>query len=130
MCHWGPLVTNKTGTILFYIHARWHHCIFASQGIVNQKGLQAIDSAAAETQAAVDAGRWTEATNKWSYTEMVVMMYGNNVNFYNVLAENDIYKLKKDGNKTNLSFMSPAVRQYHAFIFIMLKRPQPSSTVY
>ncbi|MPC52887.1 Retinoid-inducible serine carboxypeptidase [Portunus trituberculatus] len=75
-------------------------------GIVNRNGLEAIDSAAAEAQAAVDAGRWIEATNKWSYAEYVVMEYGNNVNFYNVLAKNDIYRLKKDTNATELSFMS------------------------
>ncbi|XP_063886693.1 retinoid-inducible serine carboxypeptidase-like [Scylla paramamosain] len=82
-------------------------------GFVNQKGLEAIDSAAAEAQAAVDAGHWFEATNKWSSAELVVMIYGNNVNFYNVLAENDIYRLKEENNATDLSFMSSHVRRLY-----------------
>lgn len=87
--------------------------MFSSQGFVNQKGQQAIDNAAADTQAAVDAGQWVQATNEWSYTELVVMINANNVNFYNVLAEDDIYRSQKETNSADLSFMKPEIRQYH-----------------
>lgn len=60
----------------------------------------------------MDAGLWVDATNKWSYTELIVMINANNVNFYNVFAEEDIYRAKKETNSADLSFMSPAVRQY------------------
>ncbi|XP_050689000.1 retinoid-inducible serine carboxypeptidase-like isoform X2 [Eriocheir sinensis] len=82
-------------------------------GFVNQKGLQAVDNAAANTQAAVDAGLWEEATNRWSLTELVVTVYANNVNFYNVLAKDDIYRAKKESNSPDLSFMSPDIRRLY-----------------
>lgn len=84
-----------------------------SQGFVNQNGQEAIDYAAANTQAAVDAGDWELATDRWSITEVVVMTYAHNVNFYNVLATEDIYRKKKETSAKDLSFMSPNIRQYH-----------------
>lgn len=80
------------------------------QGFVSQKGMGQIDNSAANTQAAVDAGNWEQATNLWSATELVVMSVAHNVNFYNVLAEEDIYR-KFSPHSRDLSFMTPEIRQ-------------------
>lgn len=87
--------------------------MFPPQGFVTQDGQQAVDAAAASTQAAVDAGDWETATNRWSLTEVVVMNRAHNVNFYNVLATDDVYRKKKETSAKDLSFMSPNIRQYH-----------------
>lgn len=81
------------------------------QGFVSQKGMGEIDNAAANVQAAVDAGQWQQATVLWSITESVVINVANNVNFYNVLAEDDIYRNKFSPHSRDLSFMAPEIRQ-------------------
>lgn len=70
-----------------------------------------IDNAAANTQAAVDAGNWNQATILWGITESVVMNVAHNVNFYNVLAKDDIYRKKFSPHSRDLSFMAPEIRQ-------------------
>lgn len=81
------------------------------QGFVSQKGMGDIDNAAANVQAAVDAGNWQQATILWSVTESVVMNVAHNVNFYNVLATEDIYRNKFSPHSRDLSFMAPEIRQ-------------------
>ncbi|KAK3865399.1 hypothetical protein Pcinc_028986 [Petrolisthes cinctipes] len=78
-------------------------------GFVSKKGLGQIDNAAANTQAAVDAGNWEQATNFWSITEVVVMNVAHNVNFYNVLTEEDIYRNKFSPHTKDLSYMAPEI---------------------
>ncbi|XP_071548352.1 retinoid-inducible serine carboxypeptidase-like isoform X1 [Panulirus ornatus] len=82
-------------------------------GFVNRKGLQTIDAAATKAQDAVDAGRWEDATEEWSNTEVVVMNVAHNVNFYNVLAKEDIYMMKTKPHTRDLSYMKPAIRRLY-----------------
>ncbi|KAG7165380.1 Retinoid-inducible serine carboxypeptidase-like 1 [Homarus americanus] len=84
-------------------------------GWVNREGLNKVDAAAAKAQTAVDEERWTDATNEWSASEGVVSSVAHNVNFYNVLAKEDIYLMKPQHShrRHDLSFMSPAVRKLY-----------------
>ncbi|XP_026467969.1 retinoid-inducible serine carboxypeptidase-like [Ctenocephalides felis] len=58
-----------------------------NNGIVDKKGYNAIMEAANETQEAFDDRDFEEATNKWAYTEYVIMNYTSNVDFYNILEK-------------------------------------------
>ncbi|XP_047482446.1 retinoid-inducible serine carboxypeptidase-like [Penaeus chinensis] len=82
-------------------------------GFVNIEGLQKVDAAALKTQEAVDAGRWSDATDEWSNTELVVMDVAHNVNFYNVLAEDDIYRDNTKPHSLGLSFMPEKLRRLY-----------------
>lgn len=53
--------------------------------MVDEKGQQDIDAAAAACKAEVDAGNWVAATNEWGNTESVVSLVTYGVNFYNIL---------------------------------------------
>jgi len=55
-------------------------------GLLDENGYNAVKAAADATQNAVDAEQWTTATNRWSFTERVVMQNTDNVDFYNILA--------------------------------------------
>jgi len=52
---------------------------------VNTEGRDAIDSVAQRCRQAVEEGRWSDATQLWSDTEVAVLIYGHNVDFYNIL---------------------------------------------
>ncbi|XP_064113735.1 retinoid-inducible serine carboxypeptidase-like [Macrobrachium nipponense] len=83
-------------------------------GFVNRKGMETIDAAAAQAQLEVDQGNWEAATTEWGNTEFVVMDVAHDVNFYNVLAEEDIYFLKnRRPHSRDLSYMSPQVRHLY-----------------
>ena len=82
-------------------------CIY-SKGFVNEEGRRDIENAAAGTQAIVDAGRWVQATNSWSYTEFVVLQATDGVDFYNILAKEPL-SLKMKPHSMDLSFMSPNI---------------------
>jgi hypothetical protein len=55
------------------------------QGVVNTEGRDGIDEVAQQCRAAVEEGRWADATQLWSDTEVAVLIYGHNVDFYNIL---------------------------------------------
>lgn len=52
---------------------------------MNTEGRDAIDNVAQQCSKAVEEGRWADATNLWSNTEVAVLIYGHNVDFYNIL---------------------------------------------
>ena len=82
------------------------------QGFVNSFGQAAIDAAAATTQSLVDQERWCEATIAWSNTETVVERETNGVNFYNVLAEENIYDSQLTKKRKNyMSFKDKHIRK-------------------
>lgn len=90
------------------------------QGFVNKAGQAEIDAAAAKTQAEVDAGNWVQATNEWGNTEGVIVNVAHNVDFYNVLATDNIYQSKSKPHSRDLSYMSPQVREYCYCLRILL----------
>ena len=63
--------------------------------MVDQDGYESINQAALQTKAAVDANRWTSATNYWSQTEGVVLDVSNGVDFYNILTKTSDYLMKQ-----------------------------------
>lgn len=80
------------------------------QGFVNKEAQAHIDQAAADCQAAVDNEQWLEATDLWGTCEGQVELWTNGVNFYNVLAEEDIYLGKKAGKHTkDLTHIRPEI---------------------
>ena len=80
---------------------------------MNREAEAHINAAAADTQAAVDAGNWDEATNLWGTTESQVLVWTNGVNFYNVLAKEDIYKTSlSKHHDIDLTYMKPEIRKY------------------
>nr|XP_045607589.1 retinoid-inducible serine carboxypeptidase-like [Procambarus clarkii] len=83
-------------------------------GFVNRAGQAEIDASAALAQAAVDSEKWVQATDQWGATESVVDVVAHGVNFYNVLAVEDIYKTQSHSSDHNdLSFMTPAIRRLY-----------------
>lgn len=56
------------------------------QGMVDSKGYQAIMETALETQEAVEAQQWEQATNSWSALEQVVEIETFSADFYNILS--------------------------------------------
>ena len=44
-----------------------------------------------KVRAAIDAGKWVEATELWSQTQQTVMRYSNYVDFYNILHYTTFY---------------------------------------
>jgi len=57
--------------------------------MVDSIGLEKINDAAQLTKAAVDEGRWLDATVQWSNTETVVDVVTHGINFYNILLRPD-----------------------------------------
>jgi hypothetical protein len=55
------------------------------QGVVDTEGHDNIDNVAQRCRQAVDDGRWDDATQLWSDTEVAVMINSDNVDFYNIL---------------------------------------------
>lgn len=55
--------------------------------MVDTEGAKKIEAAAKMTQDKVDAGKWTEATQLWGYTERVIQQEAHNVDFYNILEK-------------------------------------------
>lgn len=53
--------------------------------MVDTNGYEKIEAAAKLTQAAVDEGRWSDATDEWATTEYVIIAETNNIDFYNIL---------------------------------------------
>ncbi|XP_030646198.1 retinoid-inducible serine carboxypeptidase [Chanos chanos] len=69
-----------------------------STSLLDDYGLREVNSAAMAVQQAVDQGQFEKATELWSVTESVVEQNTNNVNFYNILTqEND--ELLKSGTE-------------------------------
>ncbi|XP_015125163.1 retinoid-inducible serine carboxypeptidase [Diachasma alloeum] len=58
-----------------------------STGMIDRRGVLAIEKAAVETQRAVDEGRWRAATSLWAYTENVIVNVTGNIDFYNILEK-------------------------------------------
>ncbi|XP_059473320.1 retinoid-inducible serine carboxypeptidase-like [Neocloeon triangulifer] len=54
-------------------------------GIIDTRGHDFINNFAAGCRDLVNNGQWTEATQCWSDTEIYVLIYGHNVDFYNIL---------------------------------------------
>jgi len=72
----------------------WAPYLFAT-GLLDEVGYNAVQKAANQTQAAVDAGEWTKATNRWSWTESVIMQNTDYVDFYNILAPHYASKTRR-----------------------------------
>ncbi|XP_076043892.1 retinoid-inducible serine carboxypeptidase-like [Oratosquilla oratoria] len=83
-----------------------------SMGFVNKNGRQAIEASAAKVQAEITAENWLEATTAWSDAEIEVLRQTENINFYNVLAKDDVYR-KYKSHSHDLTYMSPPVRQLY-----------------
>ncbi|XP_019614983.1 PREDICTED: retinoid-inducible serine carboxypeptidase-like [Branchiostoma belcheri] len=66
--------------------------------LLDHVGLQAVQKSAQQTQAAVDQGRWRNATELWSRTEDVLEEFSNGVSFYNILG--DKVKFEVSGSRT------------------------------
>jgi len=62
---------------------------------VNTKGRNAIDNVAQRCSKAVEEGRWADATSLWSDTEVAVLIYGHNVDFYNILYKTNPFLAKE-----------------------------------
>ncbi|XP_066291918.1 retinoid-inducible serine carboxypeptidase-like isoform X1 [Branchiostoma lanceolatum] len=78
--------------------------------LLDHVGLQAVQKSAGMTQAAVDQGRWKNATELWSRTEDVLEEFSNGVSFYNILG--DKVKFEVSGSKTpNLG--NPAIEKLY-----------------
>ncbi|KAF2367880.1 Peptidase S10 serine carboxypeptidase, partial [Trinorchestia longiramus] len=90
----------------------WGPYLYA-MGYVNEKGRDSINLQASSCQALADAGEWLSCTDCWSTTETVVILQTGGVNFYNVLATEDIYLEKFQPHSRDLSYMSPAVRSLY-----------------
>jgi hypothetical protein len=69
---------------------------------VNTEGRDAIDAVAQQCSQAVEEGRWADATSRWSDTEVAVLIYGHNVDFYNIL-----YKTQPSLDKEILDIKDP-----------------------
>lgn len=57
--------------------------------LVDEPGLEAIQTAATSCKKAVDEGRWTQATTLWRRTQRVVLTETHNVDFYDILKFNN-----------------------------------------
>ncbi|XP_063701657.1 retinoid-inducible serine carboxypeptidase-like [Culicoides brevitarsis] len=56
-------------------------------GYVDVDGYNKITVAALDTKKAVDDEKWTQATDLWGYTEVVIMRETDGVDFYNILKK-------------------------------------------
>lgn len=54
---------------------------------MDQNGYELISAAANKTKSALDAGKYEQATNEWSFTEYVISKVASNIDFYNVLTK-------------------------------------------
>ncbi|XP_059804126.1 retinoid-inducible serine carboxypeptidase isoform X3 [Hypanus sabinus] len=57
------------------------------QSLLDDRGLDEVGAAAAEVQAAIEAGHYQQATELWAQTEDVIERCTAGVNFYNILKE-------------------------------------------
>ena len=55
------------------------------QSLVDEVGLDSINKSAQRCKESIEAGRWTEATQRWGSTQTAVVIATNGVNFYNIL---------------------------------------------
>ncbi|XP_059804125.1 retinoid-inducible serine carboxypeptidase isoform X2 [Hypanus sabinus] len=58
-----------------------------SMSLLDDRGLDEVGAAAAEVQAAIEAGHYQQATELWAQTEDVIERCTAGVNFYNILKE-------------------------------------------
>jgi hypothetical protein len=75
---------------------------------VNTEGRNAIDNVAQQCSQAVAEGRWADATDLWSDTEVAVLIYGHNVDFYNIL-----YKTQPFLSREILDIKDRKSKAYH-----------------
>ncbi|KAJ8938319.1 hypothetical protein NQ314_011531 [Rhamnusium bicolor] len=75
------------------------------KGAVDQKGYEAISEVAERTRVALEANRFTDATNLWGSTETAVGRNTYGIDFYNILkkitGKSLTYKTR-DGKYLNL----------------------------
>ncbi|XP_072743969.1 retinoid-inducible serine carboxypeptidase [Anoplolepis gracilipes] len=58
-----------------------------STGMVDTEGFKNIDAKAKEAKDRVETGMWTEATNYFGFTQVVILHETYNVDFYNILTK-------------------------------------------
>ncbi|KAF2898896.1 hypothetical protein ILUMI_07279 [Ignelater luminosus] len=75
----------------------WWAPFLYNVGAVDQEGHDIVNVGAQRTKAAIDAGRFEEATDEWGRTEYLIMDVAKNVDFYNILK-----KIKSTGNSRTL----------------------------
>jgi len=70
------------------------------QSFVDAEGLERIEESAQEVAVAVEASKFVEAVTLYFQTTGIIAEETNNVNMYNVLAQEDIYFPDRTANVT------------------------------
>ncbi|CAB3364810.1 Hypothetical predicted protein [Cloeon dipterum] len=69
-------------------------------GILDTRRHNIINKYAAKCRDLVDNKEWTRATQCWSNTEVLISIYGHNIDFYNILKKTSPSDLNEDDLKT------------------------------
>ncbi|XP_038068663.1 retinoid-inducible serine carboxypeptidase-like [Patiria miniata] len=83
-----------------------------SISLLDNKGLQAVNTAAKAVEDAVNQGKFAEATEKWNTCEDVVEDKTDGVNFYNILSTYGERLYERQDNKPHLAPLEKLYRRH------------------
>ncbi|XP_072882620.1 retinoid-inducible serine carboxypeptidase isoform X3 [Hemitrygon akajei] len=81
-----------------------------SMSLLDDLGLDEVSAAAAEVQAALEAGHYQQATELWAQTEDVIERCTAGVNFYNILKERSPEQSPRERSQHLVSLFQRHVR--------------------
>lgn len=70
--------------------------LLLSTGFVDGAGAARIAAATAKAEQLCEAGEWTEATRQWGYTERIVLVESDGVDFYNIMSDRFVGEYRPD----------------------------------